>query len=112
MITENGAQILEVEDQQPLLVGNAEANIEHALLDIVEIHEPRQQQRPHLGNGGADRVALLPEQIPEHNRKLVGLVVEPETLGAADKRFLGFANFGNAGKISLDVGGEDRDARA
>ena len=75
---EHRPQILEIEDQQPLLVGNAEADIEHALLDIVEIHQARQQQRPHLGDGGAHRMALLPEQIPEHDRELVGLVVEAQ----------------------------------
>ena len=75
-IAEHGAQILEIEQQQPLLVGDAERDVEHALLDVVEIEQARQQQRPHLGDGGAHRMALLPEQIPEHDRKFVRLVVE------------------------------------
>ena len=58
---ENSAQILEIEDHQPLLVGDTEADIDHALLNVVEVHEARQQQRTHLGNGGADRMPLLPE---------------------------------------------------
>ena len=70
------AQVLEVEQQQPLLVGDAERDVEHAFLHVVEIHQPRQQQRPHLRDRGADRMALLAEQVPEHHRELVGLVVE------------------------------------
>jgi hypothetical protein len=36
-------------------------------------------------------MALLAEQVPEHDWKLVHLVVDAETLGTADKRFLGLA---------------------
>ena len=69
---EHRAQVLQVEQQQALLVGDAEGDVEHALLDVVEIHQARQQQRAHLGDGGADRMALLAEQVPEHTGKLVG----------------------------------------
>src|SRR5262249_37100069 len=55
---------------------------------------------------------LFPEQVPEHDRKLVGLVIETEAFGPRDKCFLGFAHLGHAGEIALDVGGEDRDAGA
>ncbi len=54
-------------------------------------------------------MALLPEQIPEHDRKLIGLVVEAEALGPADESLLGFAELRNTGEIALDVGGENRD---
>ena len=62
-------QVLEVEQQQAALVGDAEGDVEHALLGLVEVEQARQQQRPHLGDRGADRVALLAEQVPEHHRK-------------------------------------------
>src|SRR5258708_29104500 len=55
---------------------------------------------------------LFPEQVPEHDRKLVGLVIETEAFGPRDKFLLGFAHLGHAGEIALDVSGEDRDARA
>ena len=111
-IAEHRAQVLEVEQQQPLLVGDAEADVEHALLHLVEIEQPRQQQRSHLRDGGADRMALLAEQVPEHDRELVGLVVEAEALGARDEGLLGLARRGDAGEIALDVGGEHRNAGA
>ena len=111
-VAEHGAQVLEIEQQQPLLVGDAEADVEHALLDVVEVHQPRQQQRPHLRDGGAHRMALLAEQVPEDDRKLVGLVGEAEALGARDEGFLGLARLGHARQIALDVGGEHRHAGA
>jgi hypothetical protein len=55
---------------------------------------------------------LFPEQVPEHDRELVGLVIETEAFGPRDKCLLGFAHLGHAGEIALDVGGEDRDAGA
>ena len=58
-------QVVEVEQQQALLVGDPEGDVEHAFLRLVEVHQPREQQRPHFGDGGADRMALLAEQVPE-----------------------------------------------
>ena len=104
------AQIFQIEQQQALLIGDAERDIEHAFLHLVEIHQPRQQQRAHFRNGGADRMALLAEQIPEHDGKTIGLVGKVHLLGALDEGILGFARGGNAGQIALDVGGKDGDA--
>ncbi len=107
---QHGAHVLEVEQQQPLLVGDAERDVEHALLHVVEVHHPRQQQRPHLGDGGAHRMTLLAEHVPEHGGKFVGLVGEAHVLGALDQRILGLADRGDARQIALDVGGEHRHA--
>ena len=71
-----------------------------------------EQQRPHLGDGGADRVALLAEHVPEHGGELVGLVGDADLLGALDEGRLGIAGRGDAREVALDVGGEDRDAVA
>src|SRR5215467_14849802 len=57
-------------------------------------------------------MALFPEQIPEYDRELVGLIVEPEAFGPGDECLLGFTRLGNAGEVALDVGGEDRDSGA
>ena len=111
-IAEHRAQILQIEQQQALLVGDAEGDVEHALLHVVEVHHARQQQRPHLRDGGAHRMALLAEHVPEHRREFVGLIVEAEPLGAADQRLLGLADRGNARQVALDVGGKNRNAGA
>ncbi len=107
-VGEHRAQILEIEDRKPLLVGDAEADVEHALLHLVEVHQPREQQWPHLGDGGAHRVTLSAEQVPEDHRELIGLVGEAERLGAADESLLGLAALRDPRKIALDVGGKDR----
>ena len=65
-VGQHGLKVLQVEQQQPLVVGEAEGNVEYALLRIGQIEQPRQQQRPHFGDGGADRMAVFTEQIPQH----------------------------------------------
>ncbi len=110
--TEDRAQVLHIEQRQTLLVGDAEGDIEHAFLHLVEIHQPRQQQRTHLGDGGADRMTLLAEQVPENGREFVRFVIEPHAGRALDQPFLGLAHRRDAGEIALDVGRENRNAGA
>ena len=57
-------------------------------------------------------MALFAEYVPKHRRKLVGLEREPDVAGAFDDKILGLADFGDARKVSLDVGCENRDAGA
>ena len=109
---QHGAQVLEVEQQQALFVGDLEGDVEHAFLHVIEIHQPRQQQRPHFGNSGADRMALLAEHVPEHGREAVGLIIQSQRFGAGDQRIIGLARRGDTGQIAFDIGGEDRNAGA
>ncbi|MOA48900.1 hypothetical protein D3C78_1717120 [compost metagenome] len=74
-VLRNGAQVLKVEQQQPLLVGNAEDNIQYTRLHVVQIEQTRQQQWPQIGDGGAHRVAFLAENIPHHHRIALRLPV-------------------------------------
>ena len=104
------AQVLQVEQQQALFVSDAEGDVEHAFLGVVEIEQAGEQQRAHFGDGGADRVALFAEQIPEHGRELFGLVGHAQFVGALDERRLGVARRADAAEIALDVGGKDRNA--
>src|SRR5262245_26217162 len=57
-------------------------------------------------------MTLLAEQIPEHDGKLIGLVVEPQVFGALDESILRFADRGDPGEITFDIGGEHRHTRA
>ena len=77
------AQILEVDEsvgvrrpQFRIVVGEAEGDIDDAFLHVVEFEHARDQERPHLEHSRADRMALLAEQIPEHDREFFGLIVE------------------------------------
>ena len=64
----NGPQIFEIKQQQPLVIGDAEDNIQYPGLDIVKVKQTGEQQRAEVGDGGADRVAFLTEDIPYHHR--------------------------------------------
>ena len=110
-IGEQRLQILHVEQQQPLLVGDAEGDVDDALLRFREVHQPRQEQRPHFRDGGADRMPLLAEQIPEDHRELLEFIrIELHGLGARGEKILGVAHHRDARQVALDVGREYRDA--
>ena len=107
----HGAQVFQVEQRHVLVGRHAEQDVEHALLRLVELQQAGEQQRPHVLHGGADGVALLAEQVPEHGRVGgVGPVVEADVLGAFDEAVLAGSGLGDAGQVALDVGGEHRHA--
>src|SRR5947207_13402855 len=57
-------------------------------------------------------MSLLAENVPKYGRKPVGLKVEPHICGALEDEILGLTCFGDARKVSLDVGREHRNACA
>jgi hypothetical protein len=109
---EQRTKILHVDQRQAVFIRHAECNVEHAFLDIIQVEHPRQQQRPHFRDRGAHRMALLAEHVPKHRRKLVGLEGQAHLGRPLEDKILGLAGFGDAGEVSLDVGGEHRNARA
>ena len=109
---EQRAQVLHVDQRQAVFVRDAERDVEDAFLDVVQVEQPRQQQRSHFGHGGAHRMALLAEDIPEHRRELIGLEFQAHLGGALEDEVLGLADFGNAGQVALDIRREHRNAGA
>ena len=99
-------QILHVDQRQAVFIRHTECDIENAFLHVVQIEHPRQQQRPHLRDGGANRMALLAEHVPKHRRELVGLEFEAHLSGALEDEVLGLADFGDSGQVALDIGRE------
>ncbi len=98
------AQIFEVEQQQPLIVGDAEDNLQHAALDLVEIQQARQQQRAEIGNGGAHRMTLFAEDIPQHHRTALRLPVGDADLRQPRQQFLALlASRRDAGQVAFHV---------
>jgi len=74
----HGPQVLEVEQEKPVVIGDPEYQVEDAALHIVEHEDAAEKQWAHLGDGSPDRVALLAEDIPEDH----GVTFESETLEA------------------------------
>ena len=64
-VVEHGAEVLHVEDEQAAVVGDAEDDVEDAVLRLVEAHEAGEELRPHLAHCGADGVPLLAEDVEE-----------------------------------------------
>jgi hypothetical protein len=109
---EKGAQILEIEKQQSLVVGDFEGNIKNTFLRIGQVHQAGKQKRSHFRYGRADRMALFSEEVPEDHGELLKLIrVELDRLGAREQEVLRLPFRGDAGKIALYVGAEYRDAR-
>jgi hypothetical protein len=67
-VLQDGAQVLDVEQQEPGVVGDLEDEIEHAFLRVVQAEQAREQQRPHVRDGRAHRVARRAVDVPEHHR--------------------------------------------
>jgi hypothetical protein len=116
-IDEHLLQVLQVQQQQALIVGHPEGDVQYAFLRFVQAQQARQQQRPHFRNGGANRVPLLAEQIPEHYG-VVGIcqLTEPDIGGPFYQIFMRLVHrrsgHCHAGKIALHISHEHRNAGA
>ena len=110
-VLQHRAQVLQVEQQETVVVGDLEHERQHAFLRLVELEDPREQQRPEVGDRGADRVALLAEHIPENDRargeirRLLADRLQPggELVGWR-------AGLAHPGQVAFHVGHEHRDA--
>jgi hypothetical protein len=90
---------------------------QHAFLHLVQAHQAGEQQRAHLADGGAHRMALLAEQVPElHRAGLIGPALIADLGGAGGKGLVrlggGGAGHGEAGEVALHIGDEGRNAGA
>ena len=98
---DNGLLLLDFDDLQQTLIACAE--------------QAREQERAHLRNRGADRVAFFAVQIPEHRRIVVIFVRHDAQLQGPRLKTVGVfeivaAGHANARKVALHVGEEHRDA--
>mmetsp|Transcript_120347 Transcript_120347/g.334872 ORF Transcript_120347/g.334872 Transcript_120347/m.334872 type:complete len:374 (+) Transcript_120347:42-1163(+) len=112
-ILQRGAQVLQVQQQQALVVGDLEHQLQHAGLGLVERQHAAQQQRAHVGHGGAHRMALLAEHVPERGGAGDGLGrLQPTVLQGGQQLFARFAGLADAGQVALHIGHEDRHPKA
>ena len=103
-VGEHGLQVLEVEQEHVLIVCDAEEDAQHACLRVVEVHQPREQRRPHFAHGRADGMPLFAEHVPEHGRERAVL----ERRHAALRQAIGdivavCAGLHHPGEIALDI---------
>ena len=112
---EHRLQVAQVEQQQRVVIGIPEDDVEHAFLRVVEVEQPGEQQGAHFRNRGADGEALFPVKVPENRRIVgIGIIVHAKFFGAAFELVgvleLRRAGHGNPGKIAFDIGHEHGDA--
>ena len=113
--SQHRAQILEIQQQQPVLIGVAKHDLQHAFLRLVQVQQAGEQQGPHFGHRGADRVPVLAVQVPEHHRVIgIGIVLHAQfprpPFQLVSVLELGRSGHGDAGEVSLHIGHEDRHA--
>ena len=105
---QKGLQVLEIQQGHAFFIGDTEGDIQDAFLCFRQLHQTRQQQRPHLADGCADRVALLTEQVPEQHREfLVDVRGKADLLRAVGKGLVQLevftARLSQPGQIALHI---------
>ncbi len=67
-VLQHGAQVFEVEQQQAVVVGDLEREVQHAGLRFVHVAAVRASSSgPMSETRGAHRVALFAEHVPHHD---------------------------------------------
>ena len=104
-------QVFQIEKQQAFVVRYFEHQHQHAALRIVEVKQARQQQRPHFGHGGANRMTERAEYVPENRRAAgEGEIAERKFVDALLELGIHGPGLRQAGEIAFDIGHEHRHA--
>jgi len=112
-VRQHRAQVLEVEQQHAVVIGDLEHQVEHAHLRVIEVQHAAQQQRAHVRYGGAHRVALLAKHIPQRGGAGLGRGQANTTvLQGGGQLAANLARLADAGQVTLDIGHEHRHANA
>ena len=112
-VAQHGPQVFHVQQQQVVVVGDFEHQVQHPGLGVVQAQHAGQQQRPHVGDGGAHRVTLLAKHIPDCGGAGHGLrQFNASVLEHGGQFFANFAHLADAGQVAFDVGHEDRHPHA
>ena len=112
-VGQHGTQILQVDQQQALVVGDAEHDVQDALLGGGQAQDPAEKLRPHVADGGADGVAALLIDIPEGGGvRLIGKgVPDAELVDALLHALIADAGGADARHVALHVAQEHGHAR-
>ena len=105
---EHLAQVFEIEEEEAVFVGDAEEDVEHAFLRFIEAEDAGEEERAELGDGGADGMAAVAEDVPEGDGVAgEGEVVEVQGFDALVDLRVGAAGLGEAAEVAFHIGHED-----
>ena len=112
-VVQHGAQVLEIEEQQPLVIRDAEHDVQDALLRGREAEDAGQKLRPHVAHCRADGVAAGLINVPEgRGIALVGkAAAQTEAVDALFHALAAHAGGADARDVALDVAQEHQHAR-
>ena len=110
-VLQHTAQVFQINQMPAVVVGHAEHHIEQAFLGVVEVHQARQQHRPHIGNGYAQGNAGVAEHVPKPHRKALQIVFrQPELLHALGHFAAVGTGIHQAGQIAFYIHQKHRNA--
>ena len=115
-VVDDGAQVLQIQQGQPLAVRPVEDQLEGGGLRVVQAQDPREQDRPELGDRRADRGAadagagVRPAEVEQLDGEGLALPVLTGGGDAGGDLVIGGSGLGQSGQVPLDVGQEHRDA--
>src|SRR5215467_2983375 len=109
--TQEGAQVVEVEEEEAAVVGELEGDLQHARLRGVDLEHAGEEAGPDLADGAAHRMPGLAIEVPEHYRARFGSVAwHADPAHALLKLVVEASRRGEPGDIALHVCHEHRDA--
>ena len=109
-VGQHGPQVFQIDQQQALIVRDAEHNMQDALLGWGQPKDAGQQLRPHFTDGGADGVTALLIDIPESGGiAAIGKgIPQAEFVDALLHPLAALTGGADTGHIALDVAQEHR----
>ena len=113
-VLQHRAQVLQVEQQQAVVVGDLEHQLRARPACVsFRLSMRAEQQRAHVGDGGAHRMALLAEHVPERRpgrRANAGASSVERFSRVRRASAISAPGWRDAGEVALDVGHEHRHA--
>src|SRR5262249_5860066 len=101
---QEGAQVVEVEEEEAAVISELESDLEHARLRVVRLEHAGKEARPDLADGAAHGMPGLAVEIPEDYRARLGSVTRhPDPGRALLELLVGTPHRGQAGHITLYV---------
>ena len=112
-ILQHGPQVFHVQQQQTLVIGDLEHEVQHPGLGVVQAQHAGQQQGPHVRDGGPHWMALFAKDVPQGGGAGHGLgQCQAAVLEHGGQFFADLATLADAGQVTFDVGHEDRHTQA
>ena len=99
------AKVFQIQKEQAVVIRHAEDDVQHAGLNLRQAEKTRKKRRTHRGDGYADRMAGLAEDIPEAGRKSTVLkILFQAEAGNPLPHVRGIhTGHAHAGKVPLDI---------